>query len=466
MKIVILAGGGGTRLWPISRDAYPKQFLKIGSNSSLLQATVERALAVATPQDIFVATSDKYRLLVKEQLKTQLGNIWDNVIVEPEGRNTAPAIALSLKSIEGCNSNKDDIVLVCPADHIIPDKDIFLKTCKQAEVFALQNYIVLLGILPNQPETGYGYIKKGESVPIDGYHGFQVERFIEKPTLELATQYVTSGDYYFNSGIFMFKASVFWAEIDKHSPDISTKFSLPYSTLLQSFSAVPSRSFDYAVMEKTDKAIVLPFPAQWSDAGVWDSVWDLLPKNEQNNYIQGDVILDENVKDCFIWNNGQFIAAIGLENVLIVSTEDAILVAARKYGQSVKDLVARLEKSSNKRLVLEHPTTNRPWGTYVVLESGARYKVKKIVVNPGHRLSLQRHLHRSEHWVIIRGTAKVSVADKELLVHENESIYINAGDKHRLENPGKIPLELIEVQTGEYLEEDDIERFADDFQRS
>lgn len=465
MKVVILAGGGGTRLWPMSRESFPKQFLNILGKDSLLQATVKRALLFLEPKDIYVVTLSKYLFLVQEQLKQYVDKDWSNIILEPMARNTAAAMALAMVFLKEQGQIETEPIIFCPADHIIPDGGVFVEMCQQACVVAQKDAVVLFGVTPNRPETGYGYIKKKAQLQIGGVNCFTIERFAEKPDAILAAQYVSSGDYVFNSGIFTITSKIFWQEVEKYAPKIKQQIAATFEKTAAAFNDMPMISFDHAVMEHTDKGIVIPFIGQWSDVGAWNAVWELAPKDLDNNNIRGNIVCGDDVKNCFLWSDEKLVVALGLENTLVVSTEDAVLVAAKECGQQVKDVVAQLEQGKYHKIALEHPTIVRPWGSYTILGKGDCYKVKRITVTPGCRLSLQKHIHRSEHWTVVHGTAKVFVDGKEMYLRRSESIYVPALSQHRLENPGKVLLEIIEVQTGEYLEEDDIERILDDYRR-
>lgn len=478
MKCVILAGGNGTRLWPLSRKSFPKQFLSIGDKETLFQKTVRRLLNYVDPEDLIIITNNNYRFHVKNQLNEiyrrlsiDVEKLKDNIILEPVGRNTAPAIALAVKYImDRLGSSEDEIIFVSPSDHIIAPEDKFTEYLKKAELLAKEGHIVTFGIHPYRPETGYGYIKRGESInkAKDGSaegnaderaDAYRVERFVEKPDLETAKEYLLSGEYYWNSGMFAFSVRTIMEEFERHAPEIFARLNGSYEDILCNFNEMPNISIDYAVMEKSDRAVVLPMDITWSDIGSWDSVYEILDKDHNLNVKIGEV-LDIDTKNSLIIGNRRLIATVGLEDMIVIETDDAILIAKKGQAQKVKDIVTQLKKHGKKEID-EHVTTYRPWGNYTVLEEGERYKIKRIVVYPGERLSLQMHHHRSEHWVVIKGTAKVTIDGKEMFVHENESVYVPKSTLHRLENPGKVPLEMIEVQIGEYVGEDDIKRFDD-----
>lgn len=461
MKALILAGGSGTRLWPVSRTEYPKQFLKIGEDKSLLQKTILRKMRVMHPEDLFILTNHQYIHVVKEQVAEIHPSLLRNIILEPFQKNTAPAIALALKYIiENRGTPVEESVFVCPSDHIIAPEDRFCNFVKRADVLAKNGHIVTFGIRPSYPEIGYGYIKGGKTHQDEALF---VDQFVEKPNFEKAKEYIAAGNYFWNSGMFVFQLKTMIEEINCYSPEILKYFKESYDYFHAHFAKMPEISIDYAVMEKSKKTLVLPLDLSWSDVGSWDNVYEILPKDEHQNAKVGQVI-DVDTKDSLILGDKRLIATIGLEDMLIVETADVVLIAKRKESQKVKEMVAKLKKMGRKE-VKEHVTTNRPWGNFTVLDSGSRYKIKKIFVNPGQVLSLQMHYHRSEHWVVVKGTAKVTIGDKEVFVHENESIYVPKGALHRVENPGKVPLEIIEAQVGEYLGEDDIIRFEDVYGR-
>jgi mannose-1-phosphate guanylyltransferase/mannose-6-phosphate isomerase len=468
LKIIILAGGSGTRLWPLSRQSYPKQFLKVGKDKTLLQKSVLRSLRNVLAEDIIVVANDDYRFLIRDQLAEIGIDAEGKMILEPEARNTAPAIALAAAFVrDRLKCDEDEVLFVCPSDHLINPEDRFAGYVKQAEKLAKDGYIVTFGINPTKPETGYGYIKQGKKLEYADaeINACKVERFVEKPDLDTAQSYLLEGGYYYNAGMFAFSLKTILAELEKNVPQILEIINRGYPQALADFAEMPSISIDYALMEKSESVAVLPLDLSWSDVGSWDSFFDTLDKDTNRNAKIGDVF-DLDTKDSLIISSNRLVATIGIEGLMIVDTPDALLIARRCESQKVKDVVDYLKRHQRTALTNVHTTVSRPWGSFTVLEEGPRYKIKRIEVLPEARLSLQRHSHRSEHWVVVKGTATVKVEDKEIFVHENESVYVPKSAKHRLYNSGKIPLEIIEVQVGEYVGEDDIERFDDVYDRS
>ncbi|OBW95287.1 mannose-1-phosphate guanylyltransferase/mannose-6-phosphate isomerase [Gallibacterium salpingitidis] len=455
---VIMAGGSGSRLWPLSRSMFPKQFLSLDDKNSLtmLQATLDRVQNMSTLDPIII-TNEQHQFITAEQLREY--GTKSKIILEPVGRNTAPAIALA--AFESIKNGDDPILLVLAADHIVLNKESFQQSIKYAIPQAEQGKLVTFGIVPTAPETGYGYIHRGQLISEEAY---EVEEFVEKPNLEIAKEYVASKNYYWNSGCFMFKATTYLAELKKFSPEIYNSCELAYQkTTFQSdfifinkegFLKCPSDSVDYAVMEKTDKAVVVPMDAGWSDVGSWSALWEVSDKDKNQNVHRGDVITN-NSSGCYIYAPNKLVAAVGLENIVIVDTKDAVLVADRSKVQEVKQIVEKL-KSEDRREYLEHREVYRPWGKADSIDNGHRYRVKRITIKPGESQKTQIHYHRAEHWIVVAGTAKVTKHNEVSLLTENQSIYIPVGVEHKIENPGKIPLELIEVQSGSYLNDDDI----------
>lgn len=463
---VILAGGSGTRLWPLSRQHYAKQYIALDSKQSMLQTTVERLSDLKCLAPLIVCNEES-RFLAAEQMR-QIGLSDALILLEPAGRNTAPAIALA--AFEAVSGGSDPILLVLPADHNIRDTKGFLQAVEVATSLTEAGHLVTFGILPTRPETGYGYIKTGE--PVGG--GFKVEAFIEKPGCKVAETYLDTQGSYWNAGIFMFRASLYLEELQNHRPDIleacgaafaGNKRDLDFLRFdTDAFLACPSESIDYAVMENTDRAVVLPLDAGWSDIGSWAALWEVLPKDDAGNCEIGDVITIDGSNN-YIHSSHRLVATVGLENIVVVETKDAIFVAPKDKVQNVSKLVEHLKETGRSEYQY-HREVYRPWGKYDCVDAGGRYQVKLITVNPGATLSLQKHLHRAEHWVVVRGTAKVTKGEEVTLLSENQSTYIPLGEIHALENPGKIPLELIEVQSGSYLGEDDIIRFGDRYGRT
>ena len=461
---VIMAGGSGTRLWPLSRQKYPKQFLTLLGENSMLQETLLRLNGLNRSPAIVVCNTE-HRFLAAEQLQ-EVGETDSTIILESKGCNTAPAIAVA--ALKALKQDKDPILLVLSADHVIADQSAFQIAVEMAENFALDDKLVTFGIVPDQPKTSYGYIKKGERIQ----NGFKVEKFLEKPNQETAKYLLQSGDYLWNSGMFLFKAKQYLKELGRYHPttlaackDALNKGEKDLDFLrLDPFpSNCESISIDYAVMEKTDNAVVIPLDAGWSDIGSWSSLWDIKEKDENNNTIDGDVIQFE-TNNCLLLGKNRLIATAGIDDIVVIETKDAVLVAGKNQDLNIKKIVKKLKES--KRLERQnHRVVYRPWGHFDSIEEGAEFKVKLITVKPGASLSLQKHRHRAEHWIVVSGQAKVTKGDETFLVDKNKSVYIEIGEIHALENPTQIPLEIIEVQTGDYLGEDDIERFKDKYGR-
>lgn len=470
MLPVVICGGVGSRLWPLSREMYPKQFLPLVGNLTMLQETIRRLDGVTSKYPLLVC-NEKHRFLAAEQLQ-QLGKDGAVIMLEPEGRNTAPAIALA--AFHAVKYGEDPLLLVLPADHLISDVSSFHTVVRDAQLLAEKGRLVTFGIAPSRAETGYGYIQAGGVICSEASQGCSVERFVEKPDVKTAHKYVSSGNYYWNSGMFLFRASSYLKELEQHCPDIyaccKIAFSRKRSDLdfvrvdREAFLSCPSDSIDYAIMEKTDLAAVVPLDAGWSDVGSWSALWEVSEKDLSGNVVKGDVLL-QSTNNSFIYSSGRLVATVGLDDHIVVESQDAVLVAHKDRIQSVKNLVEQLT-SIERAECANYREVYRPWGVYDVIDAGERYQVKRITVKPGARLSVQMHHHRAEHWIVVRGTAKVTRGDEVTFVTENQSVYISVGEVHSLENPGVIPLELIEVQSGSYLGEDDIIRYEDQYGRS
>jgi mannose-1-phosphate guanylyltransferase/mannose-6-phosphate isomerase len=463
---VILSGGAGTRLWPLSREMYPKQLLSLTSKQTMLQDTAMRLAAIAGALPPIVVCNEAHRFTVAEQIRA-LDIQASAILLEPSGRNTAPAVALA--ALQASSIDPDATLVVAPADHVIRDARKFQQAAEVAVALAQDDKLITFGIVAHAPETGYGYIRRGAGAG----PAYPVAQFVEKPPLDLAQQYVASGDYYWNSGMFVFKASRYLAELGSLAPDIlsactaafeAAKTDLDFVRIDKAeFIKCRSESIDYAVMEKTKDALVLPLDVGWSDVGSWSSLFDVLPADEEGNVLQGDVMVHD-THDCYVHSTSRLVAAVGMEDHIIVETKDAILVAPKDRVQDVKDLVAKIKKSGRTESAL-HREVFRPWGSYDSVDSGERFQVKRLSVKPGGVLSLQMHHHRAEHWIVVQGAARITRNDETFLLAENESTFIPVGATHRIENPGKVPLHIIEVQSGSYLGEDDIVRFEDNYGR-
>lgn len=461
---VILAGGVGSRLWPLSRELYPKQLLQLTSDKSLLQTTLARVAKIPNVLPPIVVVGEAHRFITRSQIEVMGCFPSYDILLESVGKNTAPAIYGAARFCLN-RTPEDVILLVLPADHIVMNQDAFIEAVERAVELAQAGKIVTFGIKPTHAETGYGYIEKGK--------GSEVLSFKEKPAQDVAESYLAAGNYFWNSGMFVFGAEAFVSEMTQYGPEIALAMDSAVLGGVQdenffrfgreAMSLCPADSVDYALLEKTSKAAVVEADLGWSDIGSWQALWDVSEKDAQGNVVKGDVIL-QNSSNCFVYAETSLVAAVGLEDTLIVETGDGVLVMPLSKAQDVKDLVKTLKEQKRKEYIC-HRTVYRPWGNYTVLEEQSRYQMKRIVVSPGAKLSLQMHHHRHEHWVVVTGTAKVVNGEREFLLFEDQSTYIPAGNNHRLENPGSIPLELIEVQIGSYLGEDDIVRFEDVYGR-
>lgn len=467
---MILSGGSGTRLWPMSRKNLPKQFLALtDKDKTLFQQTIARASAIPNSAAPIIVCSEDHRFIAAEQLQCELGEPATAILLEPVARNTAPAIVVA--ALYAQNLDSEAVLLVLPADHLITDNSTFIKSIQQAEQLVKKGYLVTFGIKPESPQTGFGYIRRGKTINDFAYC---VKEFAEKPNVVTAKKYVESGVYDWNSGIFMFKASTLLEEISVFNPEILEHAERSLNNAVsdidfirlehESFSACTDISIDYAVMEKTSKAAVIPMSCGWSDIGSWSALWDISEKDQNANHVQGDVIMQSTNNSLIMAHDSHLIATVGIDNLIIVSTPDATLIAARDEVQEIKKIVELLNSSKRKEH-LYHRKVYRPWGSYDSLDMGERFQVKRIVVKPGASLSSQMHYHRAEHWIVVSGTAEVIRDGEKILLAENQSTYLPLGCVHRLINPGKVNLELIEVQSGSYLGEDDIVRFDDVYGR-
>lgn len=472
MKIypVILSGGAGTRLWPLSRAVLPKQLLPLVSDKTMLQETALRVAGWPGLMAPLVVCGNEHRFLVAEQLR-EIGVTPMGILLEPAGRNTAPAVAAAANFLQAIDP--EAVMLVLPADHVIEDREAFQAAVMRAAGLVERGALATFGIVPNAPETGYGYIRRGEPLPAcdDCY---KVERFVEKPDHATAEAFLADGGYYWNSGMFLFQAQRYLAELARFKPEIAAAAEAAVRTGYRdldfcrldeaAFTGCPSDSIDYAVMERTRDAVVVPADIGWNDVGSWSALWEVQQRDAEGNARRGDVYLD-NVTNSLVRAESRIVAVVGVKDLVVVETPDAVLVAHKDQVQRVKQVVDHL-KSQERTEHLHHTKVYRPWGHYEGIDSGDRFQVKRITVKPGEKLSLQMHHHRAEHWVVVSGTARVTCGDKVSLLSENESTYIPIGMNHRLENPGKLPLHIIEVQSGSYLGEDDIVRFEDIYQRA
>ena len=466
---MILSGGSGTRLWPLSRALRPKQLLSLVTEETMIQDTVSRLQGVQDLAAPIIVCNEEHRFMIAEQMR-EINVNPSAIILEPFGRNTAPAVAISALKAE--ESDKDAVILVLPADHVIQNTASFHKAIATGFEAAMKNDLVTFGIIPDAPETGYGYIKAG-NVSSNDSSVYVVDQFVEKPDKQTAETYFKQGGYYWNSGMFMFKASEYLKELEQFNNEIlsaskeslvGAKVDVDFIRLDElSFEKCPSDSIDYAVMEKTQKAVVVPVNIGWNDIGSWSALWDIGKSDEHGNVKYGDVY-SVDTSNSYIHSENRLVTTVGLKDHIVVETADAVLVAHRNSAQDVKLIVDQL-KAQNRSEANIHHKAYRPWGSYECIDREDRFQVKRITVNPGARLSLQLHHHRAEHWIVVKGTAGVTCGDRQFVLTENQSTYIPLGEKHRLENTGKIPLEIIEVQTGSYLGEDDIVRFDDAYGR-
>lgn len=469
---VILSGGSGSRLWPLSRRNRPKQFIAVTGDKSPFQSTVSRANTLDDVSSCIYLCNEAHRFTVAEQLDLS-GSTNHRILLEPVARNTAMAVAIAALYAAMELADDDPELLVMPSDHLISDEVAFKEAVNKARTISNTGALVCLGVTPGQANTGYGYIKRGalHSSDHDAYH---VDKFVEKPDLETASEYVSSQEYYWNSGILLFRASRMIAELEKYAPAIleaakaairASTSDLDFTRLSEAaFKSCPSVSIDYAVMEHTSNAAIVPLDAGWNDIGSWDSIWDVSNKDSSGNVSRGNVCLHD-TRNCLVVSDKRLVSLVGVRDLVVIETRDSILVADRKDSQSVKNLVEQLE-SMDKEEVHDHRQVHRPWGWYDSIDEGNRFKAKRIMVKPGEKLSLQKHRYRAEHWVVVQGTAVVECDDQIFKLSENESTYIPLGAVHRLTNPGQVPLEIIEVQSGTYLGEDDIVRLQDDYGRT
>lgn len=459
MKIIILAGGEGRRLFPLSRTIFPKQFLKIDGEMSLLTRTIKRFLTIVEAKDILIVTNVEHLYHVKYEL-SKINADSAQILLEPEGRNTAPAVALAMRYCQDeLKCGAEEVVFITPSDLVIEEGECFSKSVAQSLEVAQKDYLVTFGIQPQKVEPEYGYIQVGQ--PIDD--AYLVQSFTEKPDIQTAVTYTIEGGYYWNSGMYVATLKTLWGEFEKCAPGIYTQMDNTYQGMAAAFVNMPEISIDYAIAEKSQNVAMIPFTAFWKDAGSWDAIYDLIDKDLNGNAFIGDCVTVD-CKNSLFLGKSRMIAGVGLEDVLVVETDDVILVSQRGQSQKVRDIVGAL-KAQGRKEVDEHRTMYRPWGKYTVLGEGPGYKMKEIEVNPGGCLSLQLHHHRSEHWVVIEGTARVTLGEEVKTVQTNESIFVPVQTKHRLENPGKEPLKIVEVQNGTYLGEDDIVRFDDEYGR-
>ncbi|MDR1376703.1 MAG: mannose-1-phosphate guanylyltransferase/mannose-6-phosphate isomerase [Synergistaceae bacterium] len=463
---LILAGGSGVRLWPRSREELPKQFLSLRKGNTMLQDTVTRMLHALPPKHLYAVAGGKWRPLVSYQAREVALVPEDFLIEEPVARNTAPAILLGCSALKAKGAADDDIVIVAPSDHLVKDAAAFEQALFKAVEAAKSGVMVTLGVTPTRPDTGFGYIHcpmPGENDEMKREGWFEVERFVEKPDLQTAELYMKSGEYFWNSGIFIFTLGTLYRELEHTSPDLYEAAQKEYGAFLEDFQTLPSISFDYAVMERAQRVVMVELKAGWSDVGSWDALYEVLGKDGFYNAIIGDVLI-QGSKRCLVDSRNRLTSLVDVEDLIVVDSPDALFIAKRGSSQKVRDVVEKLRTDVRKEAI-QATESARPWGIYTILCEEERFKIKRIVITPGKRLSLQYHHHRSEHWVVVRGTALATIDGKEQFIHEGESVFIPKNARHRLENPGKVELEIVEIQGGEYLGEDDIVRLDDDFTR-
>jgi mannose-1-phosphate guanylyltransferase len=464
---VVLSGGSGTRLWPLSRKSYPKQFLSLYGKETMFQQTLERLKGIEGLSEIIIVANEEHRFIVAEQMRQC--SMKGRILLEPFGKNTAPAIALA--SLDILKRYPDAHMLVLSSDHAMETVEPFIDAIKSAASLSSKDLLVTFGVVPTAPETGYGYIKTAESI---GEEGYRVGAFIEKPCKEVAQEMLEAGGHYWNSGMFMFKVSVVLNELKRYRLDIynacqdavlSEQQDLDFIRFdTEKFGLIPAESIDYALMESSQNVAMVPYTGMWSDVGSWDALWNITEKDSSGNVVIGNVLALD-TRNSYIRSTSKRIAVSGVEGLIVVATDDAVLVADKSQSQQVKDLVTAL-RECDPNIIDKHQEVHRPWGFYTTLDKADRFQVKRIVVNPGEKLSFQMHYHRAEHWIVVQGTASVLLGDENHILSENQAIHIPLGMRHSLRNPGKIPLEVIEVQSGTYLEEDDIVRFQDDYGRA
>ena len=462
---LILAGGSGVRLWPRSREELPKQFLSLRQGDTLLQETVIRMLHVLPTTHLYAVAGGRWSALVSHQAREVALVPDDFLIEEPTARNTAPAILLGCAALRERGAKEEDVVIVAPSDHIVQDVEAFRQALSEATQAARAGFMTTLGIPPTRADTGFGYIQCPDEMPEENQKSWtEVVRFVEKPDRAKAEEYMTNGNYFWNGGIFIFTLGTLYRELEKHSPLLYQAVREDFGSLLKKFETLPSISFDYAVMEKAERVAMVELNAGWSDVGSWDALYEVLEKDDSYNATLGDVLLQSS-RNCLVDSRDRLTALVDVDDLIVVDSPDALFIAKRGSSQKVRDVVDSL-KAQVRKEATQAPESARPWGLYKILCEEERFKIKRIVITPGKRLSLQYHHHRSEHWIVVRGTALVTIDGREQFVHEGESVFIPKNARHRLENPGKVELEIVEIQGGEYLGEDDIVRLEDDYRRT